>query len=122
MTAAVGGFRDRALVALLSTSIRFCEGLGADATLALGSGIGRLWYVLRLPRTSRVREQLAAAFPEASGVRRRVWEREVFLHLGRGLAELLLLSGRHRTTLLDRLEIDGLSTLNGRSRRGKGGA
>lgn len=111
MTEEVEGFRDRALVALLSISVRLGEGLGVDATIGLGSGIGRLWYALRLPRTSRVREQLAAAFPDEPDVRRRGWEREVFLHLGRGLAELLLLSGRHRPALLERLEIDGLEHL-----------
>ena len=82
-----------------------------DAVLALGAAIGRLWHSVGGPRTRRVREQLERAFPE----RDRAWVarccEEVFVHLGRGLAELVLLRGRHRTALLQRVEFEGLEHL-----------
>lgn len=82
-----------------------------DTVLALGAAFGRLWHRVGGPRTRRVREQLALAFPE----RDRAWvERcceQVFVHLGRGLAELILLRGRHRSALLQRVELEGLEHL-----------
>lgn len=108
------------LVALLRAAIALGDALGPDATAALGAGVGRAWHALRGPRTRRVREQLAAALPEAPVARRRAWEREVFAHLGRGLAELVLLSGRHRETLLDRMQVDGLEHLEAATRAAGG--
>ncbi len=85
--------------------------LPMDAVIALGAGIGRLWPRVGGPRTRRVREQLARSFPE----RDRAWVarccEDVFVHLGRGLAELILLRGRHRAALLQRVELEGLEHL-----------
>lgn len=82
-----------------------------DAVLALGAAFGRLWVRVGGPRTRRVREQLTRAFPE----RDRAWVarcgEDVFVHLGRGLAELILLRGRHRSALLQRVELEGLEHL-----------
>lgn len=87
------------------------ERLSIDRGLCLGACLGRLWDGLGAPRTRRVREQLAAALPDEDAVQREVWAREVFLHLGRGLAELILLCGRRRAELLDRVQVDGLENL-----------
>jgi KDO2-lipid IV(A) lauroyltransferase len=46
--------------------------------------------------------------PEEDPGRREEWAREVFIHLGRGLAELILLRGRRRGELLERVEVEGL--------------
>jgi len=110
------------LVALLRGLIRSSEIAGVERTLRLGSGFGRAWRALCGPRTRRVREQLAVAFPEIDSNQRRNWEREVFAHLGQGLAELLLMLGRHREEMLARMEVVGLEHLERavRESRGKG--
>jgi KDO2-lipid IV(A) lauroyltransferase len=46
--------------------------------------------------------------PEKEPSQREEWAREVFVHLGRGLAELVLLGGRRRGELLERVEVEGL--------------
>ncbi len=98
----------RALFVLLAVLTFVFERLPIDRSVALGAALGRMWDRLALPRTRRVREQLAAAMPEQSLARREQWAREVFVHLGRGLAELVLLRGRRRGELLERVEVEGL--------------
>jgi len=78
-----------------------------DAVLALGAGIGRLWHRLGGPRTRRVRAQLARAFPERDEAWIARCGADVFAHLGRGFAELILLRGRHRAALLQRVGLEG---------------
>ena len=51
------------------------------------------------------------ALPEFDVDRREGWAREVFVHLGRGLAELVLLRGRQRAALLERIRVEGLENL-----------
>ena len=92
----------------LAVAVRLTEWVGVEGTLRAGAGFGRAWRTLHAPRVTRVREQLAAAFPEMPETERREIEREVFSHLGQGLAELLLMSGHHRATMLDRIEVVGL--------------
>jgi len=43
--------------------------------------------------------------------KRRLWASEVFIHLGRGLAELIVLRGKRRAELLGRVEVEGLEHL-----------
>ena len=50
--------RDSIAEALITGAIRGAEWLGIDATLALGAALGRAWYLLRAPRSARVRVQL----------------------------------------------------------------
>ena len=100
--------RDRALLGLLSALIFVLERMSIDRAIALGGGFGRMWYRLGGPRTGRARDQLQNAFSDEEPARREVWVRDVFVHLGRGLAELMLLGGRHRRALLDRVEVEGL--------------
>lgn len=111
---------DRVLSIVLGSAIRAADWAGVERTLRFGEGVGRSWRALRLPRTRRVREQLALAFPEKGESSRRAIEKQVFEHLGLGLAELLLLSGRHRASMLARLEVVGLEHLD-RARESAGG-
>jgi len=102
---------DRFLGGLIALAIRCAEGVGVEATLRFGEGFGRAWWALRGPRCARVRGQLARAFPE----RDRDWldakARAVFVHLGLGVAEGILLAGRHRTRMLERVDVEGLEHL-----------
>lgn len=102
---------DRFLGALIAVAIRLGAWLGVEATLRFGEGLGRLWWTLRGPRCERVRAQLARAFPD----RDREWTertaRAVFVHLGLGLAEGVLLAGPHRPRLLARVDVKGLEHL-----------
>lgn len=111
--------RDRALVALVRAGTRLCDALGIDRSLALARAFGRAWAALQGPRTRRVREALAAAFPAASRADGRRWTREVFAHLASGFVELLLLRGRHREALLARVDVAGLEHATA---LGRGGA
>jgi KDO2-lipid IV(A) lauroyltransferase len=51
------------------------------------------------------------ALPEFDVARREGLARDVFIHLGRGLAELVLLRGRQRAALLERICVEGLENL-----------
>ena len=108
--------RDRALLTFLSTLTFFFERISIDHAVALGTKLGQAWYRLGGPRTRRVRDQLEAAFPEQEVARRETWARAVFVHLGRGLAELVLLHGRHRPALLDRVQVQGLEHIEAAER------
>jgi len=109
--------RDRVVWGLLSALTFAFERVSIDCAVALGERLGRVWVRLGGPRTRRVREQLEAALPEQNVARRAVWKREVFIHLGRGLAELVLLRGRHRAALLDRVQVEGLEHLEAAERQ-----
>lgn len=109
--------RDRGLAGLLSAITFVFERMSIDGSVKLGEQLGRIWYRLRGPRTRRVREQLATALLEESPAQREEWAREVFVHLGRGLAELILMRGRHRTALLQRVEVTGLEHLEAAARQ-----
>jgi len=98
----------RALLGLLNVLTFVFERLSIDRGVALGAAFGRVWDRMGAPRTRRVRDQLAMAMPDVDVVRREEWAREVFVHFGRGLAELVILRGRRRRELLDRVEVEGL--------------
>ena len=103
--------RDRLLDAGIRISIRVAEWIGVEPTLRLGEGLGRAWWTLHGPRRERVRTQLTQAFPEREPAWIEGIARAVFVHLGLGLAEGLLLASRHRAALLARVEIEGLEHL-----------
>jgi KDO2-lipid IV(A) lauroyltransferase len=111
---------DHLLSVGLGCAIRLAEELGVARTLCAGHVFGRVWRRLHLPRVARVRAQLAAALPEESAAELAQIERDVFCHLGQGLAELLLMSGRHRRVLLDRIQVEGLEHLEEANRRAGG--
>ena len=97
------------------------ERMSIGTALALATGIGRLWVFVGGPRTRRVREALAAALPSLPPREREQLVRQVFVHLARGLVELLLLRGRQRETLLARVEVTGLDHLAAASRASASG-
>ena len=99
---------NRILVWVLELVVRLAECLGVRRSLTIGEGFGRLWCALGGPRTRRVQRQLATALPELSRERREQIKRDVFSHLGRGLAEVVLLLGRHRVAMLDSMTLDGV--------------
>jgi KDO2-lipid IV(A) lauroyltransferase len=90
---------------------RCAEASSIESVVARGAFVGRRWAQFGLPRTRRVREQLSRAFPEIPEAERERWVGGVFEHFGRSLAELILLRGRHRETLLARVEVQGLDHL-----------
>ncbi|HIF94560.1 MAG TPA: hypothetical protein EYQ60_15780 [Myxococcales bacterium] len=102
---------DRGLIGLLSVLTKFFEILPIDQGVALGASLGRVWGRLGGPRTRRVRRQLEAAMPNEEAGQRGLWAREVFVHLGRGLVELIILRGRRRKELIDRVRVEGLENL-----------
>lgn len=99
------------LAGLISGLTALAGRLPMDAVLASGAGLGRVWLRVGGPRTRRVHSQLARAFPERDAAWIDQATEGVFVHLGRGLAELILLRGRHRPALLQRVEVDGLAHL-----------
>ena len=100
--------RDRLALGCLSTLTFVFERVAIDRVIALGAAFGRGRVRLGGPRTDRVRSQLKSAFSDRDVALRETWTRDVFVHLGRGLAELVLLGGGHRQALLDRVEVTGL--------------
>jgi len=78
------------------------------AAVALGGALGRLYARLGGPRTGDALVNLEIAFPEWScGERRRVLLAS-FANLGRSIAEVFLLQGRHRKALIEGVQIEGL--------------
>jgi KDO2-lipid IV(A) lauroyltransferase len=114
-TAVLPSFRSRligrVLEVVLGLSTTIANRLSLDRLLRAGAFIGRSWVRLRLPRSRRVCDQLALAFPELSAPELDAMTVDVFEHLGRGLGELLGLRGRHRATLLDEVVVEGIEHL-----------
>lgn len=61
------------------------------------------------------------AYPDVSASQLDAWRLGVFEHLGRGLAELILLRGRHRQALLDSVVVEGYEHLAAAERASPGG-
>lgn len=101
----------RLLVWLLSGLTGLANRFSIERVIAVGAGIGRLWYRLGLPRTDRVRRQLERSFPGESKQHLDTTALGVFEHLGRSLAELIILRGRHREVLLAGIEVEGIENL-----------
>jgi KDO2-lipid IV(A) lauroyltransferase len=112
---------DRLLAGILAGLTRWAETSSIERCVEFGARIGRAWVRLRLPRTRRVRSQLELAFPDASRETLDGWTDEVFVHLGRSLAELILLRGRHRSALVEQVEVQGLEHLDAAERESETG-
>jgi KDO2-lipid IV(A) lauroyltransferase len=93
----------------LLLALRECfRHLSPGVAIALGGVIGRLYARLGGPRTGDALVNLRIAFPNWSrGERRGVLE-ACFANMGRSLAEVCLLQGRHREALLESVRIEGL--------------
>lgn len=114
-------FVDLALARLIELATRVVGALPIDRTLALAAGLGRVLAASAGRRTRRADEALARAFPELPPPARARLRREVFAHLARGLVELLILRGRRRCELLERVELAGLEQLEAAARRSPSG-
>lgn len=82
--------------------------LPPDTSVALGAFFGSSYARLRGPRTREAAINLALAFPDASEAERHGILLDTFANLGRCIAEVFLLQGRHRERLLSGLSIEGL--------------
>lgn len=87
------------------------RGLSPERAVAIGAGVGRLIARVRGPRTGVAYRNLEIAFPGWSREQRRRAVTSSFANVGRSVAEIALLSGRHRETLLDRIRFDGIEHL-----------
>ncbi len=108
--------RDWLLENLLAVSTWLAGVSSIEGVVGMGARVGRAWVRLHGPRVARVRQQLEQAFPEASPATIDRWTDAVFENFGRSLAELILLRGRHRNALLDRVAVGGLEHLEAAER------
>jgi lauroyl/myristoyl acyltransferase len=85
--------------------------LDPDRARRAGAALGRSWVRLRGARVDVAQRNLELCFPERDAAWREAILRASFENLGRGLAEVSLLHGRHRTSLLDRVRVEGMGHL-----------
>jgi Kdo2-lipid IVA lauroyltransferase/acyltransferase len=95
---------EHAAVAGLAAVIRR---LPQSMALAVGSGIGRLVYLIDGRHRRITAENLAAVFPERSPQERTRIARAVFRHFGRKLMEVFRFSGMTRDEMLAAVEFVG---------------
>jgi KDO2-lipid IV(A) lauroyltransferase len=90
--------------------------------VALGARLGSLYARLHGPRTADAAINIGLAFPEWSENERRRLLVATFENLGRCLAEVFLLQGRHRVRLLESLTIEGVENYEAAKQRSESGA
>ncbi|MBW2695046.1 MAG: hypothetical protein JRE70_01145 [Deltaproteobacteria bacterium] len=95
----------RALRALL-------RGLPPELAVRTGARLGRMAARLGGRVTATARINLELAFPELSDAQRGDLLANAYANLGRCVAELALLQGRHREALLDHSRVDGAEHLH----------
>lgn len=88
--------------------------------LAIGSGIGRIAYLVDGRHRRITVENLAATFPERSAQERTRIARAVFRHFGRKLLELLRFSGLSRDEMLASVEFVGVERVDAAYAHGRG--
>jgi len=93
--------------ALVAAARSLFRNLSPGRSIAVGAAVGRAYEALRLPRSADALRNIGLAFPEKTAAERRALARASFENLGRCLAEVFLLQGRHRAALLAGLEVDG---------------
>jgi KDO2-lipid IV(A) lauroyltransferase len=102
------GFDPDALAFLPVRAIRAALANRApEQALAIGAAIGRRIALLGGGPTDLSRINLGIAFPEASVAYRERVLFDAYANLGRGVAELALLQGPHRTRLLEGVVLEG---------------
>jgi len=82
-----------------------------DRALRVGAALGRAWVRLGGPRVDIARVNLELCFPESDAAWRRATLIGSFENLGRSLAEVILLHGRHRQALLEDVTVEGVEHL-----------
>jgi KDO2-lipid IV(A) lauroyltransferase len=115
--------RTGAVASFARAVIAATRDLEPDRALRLGAALGRSWVRAGGPRVDVARTNLELCFPEHDAG----WRREVavasFENLGRCLAEVVLLHGRHRDALLERVRLEGAEHIEAaRARSEHGGA
>ncbi|MCC6640705.1 MAG: lysophospholipid acyltransferase family protein [Deltaproteobacteria bacterium] len=79
--------------------------------MAIGGAVGRVVARARGPRTGVALRNLEIAFPAWSRAERHRTLVASFANVGRAIAEVALLTGRHREQILDAVRIEGLEHL-----------
>jgi len=85
--------------------------LSPERAVALGGAVGRSVARSHGPRTQVALRNLEIAFPDWSDTERHRVMVASFANLGRGIAEVALLSGPHREQLLEGLRVEGIEHL-----------
>lgn len=85
--------------------------LPPERAVALGGALGRSMARAHGPRTQVALRNLEIAFPDWSEAQRHRTMVDSFANIGRGIAEVSLLSGRHRESLLDGVRFEGIENL-----------
>jgi KDO2-lipid IV(A) lauroyltransferase len=93
-----------------------------ERSVALGARLGSLYAHLRGPRTRDAAINIGLAFPEWSDAERRRLLIESFENLGRCLAEVFLMQGRHRQRLLEGVSVEGLEHFEAARQQSESGA
>lgn len=106
------------LVWLLREAFRH---LTPERAVALGGAFGRFAARVHGPRTGTALRNLEIAYPAWSEAERRSLLAASFANIGRSIAEVALLSGRHGEQLLDGIRLEGLEHLEAAQRSTRDG-
>jgi Kdo2-lipid IVA lauroyltransferase/acyltransferase len=87
--------------------MRLIAPLPLGVVRALGAGLGRLLYLLAVPRRRVVMVNLGLCFPQASLAQRRHWARESFVYFAQAWLDRAWLWHAHPDTVRERLRITG---------------
>ena len=112
--------RWRAENALVRATMWLARHASWGAARAMGSGLGRIFYLLDVRHRRVALDNLAAALPSRSPAEHRAIVRRVFVHFGRLLFEWLKFSGLGRDDMLTRIEWEGSEFAEAAYAQGKG--
>jgi len=113
--------RDALAFAPIAALVAAASWLGPRVSVRLGGALGRAAGRLGFPRKAVALEHLRIAFPELADAERKRLLVDHVEHLGRGVAELALLQGRHRAALIERVRVEGMEHLQEAESRTEGG-
>lgn len=103
--------RDGLASAPLEALVAAASWLGPRISVRVGGALGRAIGRLGFPRKAVAIDHLRIAFPELGAPERRRLLVDHIEHIGRGVAELALLQGRHRAALIERVRVEGMEHL-----------
>ncbi len=95
--------------------------LAPERAVAFGAGFGRFVVRVHGPRTGTALRNLEIAYPAWSEAERRSVLEASFANIGRSVAEVALLAGRHGEQLLDGIRLEGLEHLEAAQRSTRDG-
>jgi KDO2-lipid IV(A) lauroyltransferase len=99
---------------------RLVRTLPHGAALGMGAGIGRTFHALDGQHRRLTEANLAAAFPNRPSTEIRATGRDVFVHFGRLLVEIMRFSALPPAAMLERCEFDGVEYVEEAHRQGRG--